>query len=398
MTIITHHDLIAYEPKMLEYRRYLHQYPELSYQEYKTSQFVYEEMSKLEHATVTRPTETSVLVRFITDKPGAKIGLRGDMDALAIQEARDEAEIPFKSKNDGVMHACGHDAHIAILMMACHYFNDHFERLTGEVWAIFQHAEEIPPGGAQELVKTGLFNDLDFFYGHHLWTMLPTGTIDLKDGPVTANADLYKAVITGKGSHASEPQNGIDPVVIGAQIVQKLQTIVSRGISPLEAGVISNTYFDAGNPEVLNVIPNSVTIGGSVRSTSPEMRHFFKESITRMIQSACDDYGATCEIEYTLGYGVTMNNPEKTDFVRSFATQFETGRVIHDPPYLAGEDFSEFAKIVPATFAFIGVGNPEKDCIYPHHHPKFKMDEDGFMIGLKMFVNAVMQYDNYFKE
>ncbi len=396
MRIITHQDLANYEPTILKYRRYLHQYPELSFKEYKTSQFIFEEMSKLSHATVTRPTETSVLVRFITPNPGPKIGLRGDIDALAIEEGREESEIPFKSKIKGMMHACGHDAHAAILMTACHYFNDHFSELNGEVWAIFQHAEEIPPGGARELVATGLFNDLDFFYGHHLWTMLPTGTIDLKDGPVTANADLYRATIKGKGSHASEPHNGIDPVLIGAQIIQKLQTIISRGISPLEAGVISNTYFNAGHPDALNAIPGSVMIGGSVRSTTPAMRQFFKKSITQMIESTCRDYGATAEIEYLLGYGVTLNDPEKTDFVRSFATQFSSGKVVNHPPYLAGEDFSEFANIVPATFAFIGVGNPEKDCIYPHHHPKFKMDEDGFMIGLKMFVNVVRQYEVYF--
>lgn len=390
MQLITQTDLRAYEPQLIKYRRYLHQYPELSFEEVKTSQFIEDEMAKLSHASISRPTKTSVLVKFVTGKPGPKIGLRGDMDALAIMEERDD--IDFKSQNPGKMHACGHDAHTAILMMACHYFNDHFDSLTGEVWAIFQHAEEVLPGGASELVATGIFNDLDFFYGHHLWTLLPTGTIDLKDGAVTSNTDVYTAKIFGKGGHSSEPQNCIDPVVIAAQIVGKLQTIVSRQVAPLEAGVISNTYIQSGRANALNVIPAHAEIGGSVRSTTPEMRALFQRSISRMIQSTCEDYEATFELDYKLGYGITDNNLEKTAFVRNIACQIDEATVIANPPYLAGEDFSEFSAIVPATFAFIGVGNAEKDCLYPHHHPKFSMDEDGFILGLQMFVNVVYNY------
>ena len=390
MQLITQTDLRAYEPQLIKYRRYLHQYPELSFEEVKTSQFIEDEMAKLSHASISRPTKTSVLVKFVTGKPGPKIGLRGDMDALAIMEERDD--IDFKSQNPGKMHACGHDAHTAILMMACRYFNDHFDSLTGEVWAIFQHAEEVLPGGASELVATGIFNDLDFFYGHHLWTLLPTGTIDLKDGAVTSNTDVYTAKIFGKGGHSSEPQNCIDPVVIAAQIVGKLQTIVSRQVAPLEAGVISNTYIQSGRANALNVIPAHAEIGGSVRSTTPEMRALFQRSISRMIQSTCEDYEATFELDYKLGYGITDNNLEKTAFVRNIACQIDEATVIANPPYLAGEDFSEFSAIVPATFAFIGVGNAEKDCLYPHHHPKFSMDEDGFILGLQMFVNVVYNY------
>src|SRR5699024_12847250 len=240
MSVIQREALRTYEPQLIKYRRYLHQYPELSFEESATRDFITADMSKLQHATISNPICNAILVKFITGKPGPKIGLRGDIDALAIEEDRDD--IDFKSKNPGKMHACGHDAHTAILMMACHYFNDHFDQLTGEVWAIFQHAEELLPGGAQELVATGIFQDLDFIYGHHLWTLLPTGTIDLKDGAVTSNTDIYTAKILGKGGHSSEPQNCIDPVIIAAQIVSQMQTIVARQLAPLEAGVLSNTY------------------------------------------------------------------------------------------------------------------------------------------------------------
>ncbi len=396
MSIIQREALLAYEPQLIQYRRYLHQHPELSFEETKTQEFITKEMSKLEHAVISHPVGNAILVKFITGKPGPKIGLRGDIDALAIEEDRDD--IDFKSKTPGKMHACGHDAHTAMLMMACHYFNDHFDTLTGEVWAIFQHAEEVLPGGAQELVATGLFHELDFIYGHHLWTLLPTGTIDLKVGAVTSNTDVYSAKIFGKGGHSSEPQNCIDPVVIAAQIVSQMQTIVARQIAPLEAGVLSNTYINAGRKNALNVIPSYAEIGGSVRSTTPEMRELFQKSITRIIQSTCDNFEAHCEIDYQLGYGMTNNDPEKTAFIREFATQIPEANVIANPTYLAGEDFSAFAEIIPATFAFIGVGNTEKDCIYPHHHPKFNMDEAGFLLGLQMFVNAVVNYPVYFKK
>lgn len=395
MNIIHRDAFSAYQPQMLEYRRYLHAHPELSFQEFETQKYITEHMSKLKHAEVIHPVGTSVLVKFVTGKAGPKIGLRADIDALAILEERDELE--FKSKNDGVMHACGHDIHTSMLMTACHYFDDHFDELTGEIWAIFQHAEELLPGGAQELVKTGLFNELDFMYGQHIWSSLPLGTIDVKDGPASSNTDGYMIKIQGKGGHASQPNSSIDPVVIGAAIVQKLQTIISRMISPQEAGVISNTYFNSGRESAINVIPDVCYLGGSVRSSSEEMRHLFKDTIIKMVKSTCEDYGATCEIDYALGYGVTDNNLEKTAFVRAIAHQMEDATVIADKCMLGGEDFSAFSAIVPSTFVFVGGGNPDLGFDYPHHHPKFGIDEESMLYGLQLLVNVVEKYPEYFK-
>lgn len=393
---IIHRDILAaYQPHLLNYRRYLHAHPELSFQEFETSQYIFDQMSKLKHVEIIRPVGTSVVVKFVTGKIGPKIGLRADIDALAILEERDDLE--FKSQNTGVMHACGHDIHTSMLMAACHYFDDHFDSLTGEVWAIFQHAEEVLPGGAQEMVKTGLFNDLDFIYGQHIWSTLPFGIIDVKDGPASSNTDAYTIRIQGKGGHASQPDVTIDPVIIGSIIVQKLQTIVSRMISPQEAGVISNTYFDAGKKEAINVIPDVCHLGGSVRSSSEAMRHVFKNTIIKMVNSTCEDYGATCEIDYTLGYGAIQNNPEKTAFVRAIANQVENATVIADKCMLGGEDFSEFSKIVPSTFVFLGGGNPALNFDYPHHHPKFGIDEDSMLYGMQLLINVVEQYPAYFK-
>lgn len=387
--------LEEYEPELLTYRRYLHAHPELSFQEFKTAEYIVEKMSQLEHAKIIRPIGTSVLVKFITGKPGPKIGLRADMDALAITEKRDD--ISFKSKNEGVMHACGHDGHTAILMAACCYFDEHFADLTGEVWAIFQHGEELYPGGAQQLVDTGLFNDLDFIYGQHLWASLPLGTIDIKEGFASAYDDRYTIHIQGKGGNASEPELTVDPVMIGAFIVSKLQAVMTRQKSPQDAGMISNTVFQAGNCDAVDMIPDHCLLAGTMRSTSDEMRAFFKNAIITMAEGTCAEFGATCEITFEEGYGMINNHPETTGFIREIANQMEETRVIKQKCMLSGEDFSAFSQIVPSTFVFIGATNPELGVDYPHHHPKFWIDERVLLYGLQLAVNAVLQYPRYFK-
>ncbi len=395
LPLITRKTLEAYEPDLLTFRRYLHAHPELSFQEFKTSQYIVDQLSTLQHAEISRPIGTSVLVKFKTGKPGPKIGLRADMDALAVTEKRDD--IHFKSTNDGVMHACGHDGHTAILMTACHYFDENFDTLIGEVWAIFQHGEEKHPGGAQELVSTGLFNELDFIYGQHIWASLPLGVIDIKDGAASSNSDSYTIHIQGKGGHASQPNTAVDPVIIGTFIVQKLQSVVSRQKSPQDAGVISNTVFQAGNTNAVNVIPDSCILGGSVRTTSHEMRQQFKTAIAKMAHSTCEEFGATCEIDFHQGYGMVMNDPIKTAFIRQIAHNMTETTVIADKCMLGGEDFSAFSNIVPSTFVFIGAANPEMGD-YPHHHPKFWIDERVLLYGLQLAVNAVVQYPRYFNK
>lgn len=394
--LILRSELEEYEPDLLTYRRYLHAHPELSFQEYKTAQYIIDEMQKLQHVEILRPVGTSVLVKFITGKPGPKIGLRADMDALAVTEGRDD--LTFKSQNEGVMHACGHDGHSAILMAACRYFDAHFDELTGEVWAIFQHGEEKHPGGAQELVATGLFEELDFIYGQHIWATLPLGTVDVKDGPASSNSDSYIIKIQGKGGHASQPDATVDPVIIGSFIVQKLQSVVSRQKSPFEAGVISNTVFQAGSTSSLNVIPDSCTLGGSVRTTSEAMRAHFKDAIIRMAYTTCEEFGATCEVSFRQGYSMIQNDAKKTAFIRRIAHQMESTKVVAERCMLAGEDFSAFSDIVPSTFVFIGATNDEAGFDYPHHHPKFWIDERVLLYGLQLTINAVVQYPHYFSK
>lgn len=376
--------------QVIAYRRYLHQFPEPSFQEYETSQYIYGEMCKLKNVEVSRPTETSVLVKITGGKPGKKIGLRADIDALPIQEERPEFD--FQSKKDGLMHACGHDGHTAILMVATQFLSEHAEELEGEVYSIFQHAEELPPGGAQEMVATGLFDDFDFIYGHHLFSTLPLGTIDIKNGPNSGNSDLYELKIFGRGGHAAHPHKSIDPVVIGGQILEKLQTIISRKVDPIHAAVISNTVFQAGASNALNIIPDTAYLGGSVRTDDSKVREMVAEEIENVIKSTCDAYGATYELDYTYGYGAVYNDETTTEIVQNIADNLFPGKTIELPLSLGGEDFSAFSDIVPATYVHIGAGNEEKGYDYPHHHPKFAIDEESFLIGVKMFVAIAVNY------
>ena len=383
-------DLATRKEQVIAYRRHLHQHPELSFQEYETSQFIYDEMSKLANVEVTRPTATSVLVKITGAKPGKKIGLRADIDALPVQEQRDELD--FRSTVDGKMHACGHDGHTAILMVATQFLAEHAEELAGEVYSIFQHAEETPPGGAKEMVATGLFDDFDFIYGHHLFSTIPLGTIDIKPGPNSGNSDLYELTIYGKGGHAAFPHTSIDPIIIGSQILGKIQTIISRKMDPMHAGVISNTVFQAGARNALNVIPDTAFLAGSVRTNDKGDRLMIAEEIDRVAKATCDAYGATYELDYLYGYSAVYNNEATTQIVQAIAEELFPGKITQLPPMLGGEDFSAFSDIVPATYIWIGAGNAEKGYDYPHHHPKFALDEESFLIGVQMFVAVAMNY------
>ena len=372
-----------YLEQLVVWRRYLHQHPELSFEEVETSRYIVEEMGKLANVSrIERLTPTSVVVVFDTRKPGAKLGLRADIDALPIQEERDD--LPFKSQVPGKMHACGHDGHTAVLMATCLYINDHLDEFSGEIHAIFQHAEEKLPGGAQEMVATGYFDDFDFIYGHHLFSTSETGIVDIKDGPASANTDVYTLTIYGKGGHAAIPEQTVDPILIGAQFVTLLQGIVARKVSPHDSVVISNTMFHAGTAQ--NIIPDSVSLTGSVRTTSVENRELARRNIEALLKGLCDANGATYHFDYEVGYNAIWNDPAKTAIVREIAQARYGDKVVSLPAMMGGEDFSAFAERATGTYAYIGSANA--DFCYPHHHPKFGLDENCFPIGLQMMIDV----------
>ena len=378
-----------YESKIIEYRRHLHQHPEVSFKEYKTAQYIRSILGQLEHCKVIEITETSTVGVFNKGR-GYKLGLRADIDALPIHEERDDIE--FTSNNDGVMHACGHDGHTALLLGAAHYFNDHVDQLNHEVHCIFQHAEELIPGGAREMVATGYFDDFDFIYGHHLWSQLDAGLIDIKNGPASANSDMYEITIQGKGGHSSTPHVTIDPLMIGTQFVNNIQTIISRQIDAHNTAVISNTLFKAGNEGALNVIPDNVKLGGTVRTQDKESRMLIKEQIEKHLDHLCDIYNATYTLDYTLGYDAVINDDQQTEYVRQIAQKMYPESVVNELPMLGGEDFSAFSNIVPSCYAFIGFGQDEGEYRYQHHHPKFGLNEQCFEKAFNMFIGVIEGY------
>ncbi|GAB3057241.1 M20 family metallopeptidase [Salinicoccus sesuvii] len=373
--------------EVISWRRTMHRHPEISFEEHWTSNYIAQELGKIGNIEISRPTETSVLGIVKGATPGLKVGLRADIDALQINEERDD--IDFISENEGAMHACGHDGHAAILLGAAKVLVENIDALHGEVYLIFQHAEEVPPGGAAEMVATGLFDDLDFIYGQHLFTPIATGQIGIKSGSITSNSDSFDLRIQGSGGHASQPENAIDPITIGGQILNQFQTIVSRITSPLDSVVISTTKFHAGSAK--NIIPDTAMLEGSVRTLSDETRAVVAERMEKAVESICAMYGATYDFSFNIGYSAVVNDSLTTDKVKEIAEQKFGDKVFEFPLAMGGEDFSAFSRIIPATYAWIGAGNKEKDMEYPHHHPKFGIDEAGFIDGVKMMVYTALE-------
>ncbi|GAA1379550.1 M20 family metallopeptidase [Peribacillus frigoritolerans] len=385
------HDLIeAVKDEVIAWRRYLHKYPELSFQEEKTAQFVYEKLQTFGELEISRPTKTSIMARLIGQQPGKVIALRADMDALPIEE---ENDFDFVSQNSGVMHACGHDGHTAMLLGTAKIFAQIKEQIKGEVRFLFQHAEELPPGGAQEMVSAGALDGVDMIIGTHLLSTLPLGKIGLGYGPIMAGADTFNITLVGKGGHASQPELTVDPIAIGTQVVSNLQHIVSRYRDTQEALVISVTQFHGGS--AINVIPSTVSIGGSVRSFNPQLQVEIPNFIERIVKGITEAHGATYDFDYQFGYAPTINDEEVTRLMDETVCELfgEESREILKP-IMGSEDFSAFQEVVPGTYIGIGARNEEKGIIYPHHHPKFTVDEQALQNGVKLYVHGTLKMLN----
>lgn len=379
-----------YYEEMVNKRRYLHQHPEVSFHEFETTQYIMDFLNGLKHVEIVQPTPTSVLAIFKTGQEGPKIGLRADTDALPIQEERDD--IDFQSLNPGVMHACGHDGHTAMLMTACQWFDDHFDLLEGEIYCIFQHAEELPPGGASEIVATGLLDDLDFVYGQHLFTELEVGLIDIQAGAITTNTDEYRLTIMAKGGHSSMPHKAINPISIAAKIIQAFEAIPAQNIGPQDVAVVANTYMESGNSVSLNIIPDWARLGGSVRTFEDQVAQKIEDTMEAIVQGICQYYGATYEFKFIQGCKSVINDVEKTAFVKGLAQEIFPNQIVELEPFMGGEDFEVYSRKIPSTFVWVGAANKDKDMTYGHHHPKFAFDEEALLTGLKLLISVALEY------
>ncbi|MFT9846840.1 M20 family metallopeptidase [Aneurinibacillus sp. REN35] len=374
--------------EVIGWRRYLHQHPELSFHEQNTAQFVYETLESFGHLILSRPTRTSVMARLIGMKPGPVIALRADMDALPIQE---ENTFDFTSQNPGVMHACGHDGHTAMLLGTAKALTQLKEHLHGEVRFLFQHAEETWPGGAQEMVDAGVLEGVDAVFGTHLWSPLDVGKIGIVYGPMMASMDKFTLTIQGQGGHAALPHQTIDSIAVGSQVVTNLQHIVSRNTDPLDQVVVSVTQFTAGT--TFNVIPDTVLIRGTVRTLDQKVRTSLPVLMERVIKGITDAHGATYNFDYVFGYHPVINNHQTTAFIEDIVLDaFGETTIDRMKPNMGGEDFSAFQQHVPGTFFYVGAGNKQKGIIHPHHHPKFTIDEDALTTGVNLFVRIALSF------
>lgn len=374
----------ATKEEVIEWRRFLHKYPELSFQEDKTAQFVYETLQTFGGLEITHPTKTSVMARLIGSKPGKVIALRADMDALPIYE---ENDFDFVSKNPGVMHACGHDGHTAMLLGTAKILTQLKNLMEGEVRFLFQHAEELFPGGAQEMVKAGVLEGVDEVIGIHLVSTVEIGKIGICHGAVTAGSDTFDIKIKGRGGHSSEPHLTIDPIAIGSQVINNLQHIVSRNLDPLEKLVVSVTKFHSGS--AYNVIPDTAIISGSVRSLNPEIRQQVPDLIKKVVKGVTEAHNASFEVDYHFGYSSVINNDKVRELIEEVVVEiWEKDNLLRLPALMSGEDFSAFSDERPSCFIFVGAGNQNKGIIHPHHHPRFTIDEDALEIGVELFVQS----------
>ncbi len=373
--------------EVIGWRRYLHKYPELSFQEEKTAQFVYETLQTFGKLEISRPTKTSVMARLIGQQPGKVIALRADMDALPIEE---ENDFDFVSQNSGVMHACGHDGHTAMLLGTAKILTQLKDQIKGEVRFLFQHAEELFPGGAQEMVKAGVLEGVDQVIGIHLASTVEVGKIGLCHGAATSGSDTFDIKIQGKGGHSSEPHLTIDPIAIGSQVINNLQHIVSRNLDPLEKLVVSVTKFQSGT--AYNVIPDTAILSGSVRSLDPELRQQVPSLIKRIVKGVTEAHHASFEVDYHFGYSSVVNDDKVREAIEeTIMDVWGEDTLMRLPALMSGEDFSAFSNEVPGCFIFVGAGNQNKGIIYPHHHPRFTIDEDALEMGVELFVQSAFR-------
>ncbi|NEQ31126.1 MAG: amidohydrolase [Leptolyngbya sp. SIO4C5] len=378
------------QPQLVAWRRRLHQYPELGFQEHQTAQLITKKLTEwgIEHQTGV--AETGIVATITSDRPGPVLAIRADMDALPIQELN---EVPYCSQNDGRMHACGHDGHVAIALGTAFYLAQNRDCFAGTVKIIFQPAEE-GPGGAKPMIEAGVLQqpNVDAIIGLHLWNNLPVGTVGVRNGPLMAATELFHCTIHGKGGHGAIPHQTVDSVVVGSQVVNAVQTIVSRNVDPLKAAVVTIGKFHAGT--ALNVIADEARMSGTVRYFDEAYTHFFAQRLEQIIAGVCQSYGARYTFDYRPLYPPVINDADIADLVRTVAlsvVETPTG-VVPECRTMGGEDMAFFLREVPGCYFFLGAANPAKDLAYPHHHPRFDFDETALGMGVEMFVRCVEKF------
>ena len=368
---------------LIQWRRDFHQYPELGFEEHRTSSIIAATLISFGMSPKTGVGKTGVTADLNFGE-GPTIALRADMDALPMQET---SGLSFSSKHDGVMHACGHDGHMAMLLGAAKILSQMDKELTGTIRFIFQPAEE-GEGGARYMIEDGCLEGVDEIYGIHVWNYQPVGEVGTKEGPILAAADLFDIIIKGVGGHGATPQGTVDAVIVAAHLIQALQTIVSRNTNPLESTVITIGEINGGHN--FNIIADKVRLAGTTRAYTKENRSMIQRRMQEIIDGIAKSFGAEITFNYTDGYPPTINHAGPVKKVLQAA-----GKVVGPgagEPYLSmgGEDFSYYLQKVPGCFFFVGSApDGQRQFSTPHHCSHFNMDESALSVGTSVYLHLV---------
>ncbi len=374
--------------KIIELRRQFHQHPEVALQELHTAKTLKAVLDGLGIETRLLVDGAGVQGHLTGSQSRKTIALRADTDALPMQE---ESDAPYKSQIEGCMHACGHDAHTAMLLGAAMILSEMRTELPGNVAFIFQPAEETGEG-ARKMVEAGVLEDVDSIFGLHVASPLPAGVVGYRSGPFMAAGDFFHARIIGKGGHGGMPHLAVDPIPMAAQFINGLQTIVSRETDPLESAVVSVCSMEAGMG-AYNVLPDAVDLRGTIRYLNPEFGPNLSARVRTILEGVTSSMQGSAEFNLMNRFPSTINDEKMTAFVAGIAGKLVGKARTHEmKPLMGSEDFSYYQQEVPGTFVFLGIRNEEKGIIYPHHHPRFDVDEDVLPTGTALHVAVAMEY------
>lgn len=380
--------LKAAYPQMVQWRREFHQWPELSFQEERTPRRIAEILGQFGIPVRTGVGGRGVVGVIEGGRPGPTVALRADFDALPIQE---ENEVPYRSRVPGVMHACGHDGHTAALLGVAQVWSSLRQELPGRLVLIHQFAEEVTPGGAQAMIADGCLDGVDAIFGTHLWSGFPLGSIGIKAGEVMAASDEFEILIRGKGGHGAMPHETVDAIVVGSHVVTQLQTLVSRKVNPLYPAVVTVGSFQAG--ETFNVIAEQALLKGTVRTYHPAVQDLLEQEMKQLVSGVCAAYGARCEVRYQRGYPAVVNHERETFMVTQVVREVMGEEAVYRmEPLTPGEDFAYYLQKVPGCFFFTGCRNEEIGAHYPHHHPRFNMDERAILHAAQILALSALSY------
>lgn len=383
--------VLELEDEVIRLRRDFHKHPELGFKEFRTAKKVAKYLENIGLEVETNVAKTGVVGTLRGDKTGKTLMLRADMDALPIKEQND---FPYKSAVPGLMHACGHDGHTAMLLVAAKILTKYKNKIKGNIKFVFQPNEE--SAAAKMMIDEGVLEnpDVDAAFGIHLWTPIESGKIAISEGAVMGGLYEFELTIKGKGGHTSAPQFSVDPIVTASDVIQTVQTVQTREIDPLKSTSIMFGEIKAGT--ATNIIPEEAELRGTIRflyrdnDKNPAQP---KKRFERIVENVCKTHQAEYQIDYIVESPPVYNNPEMVKKATNTALEvLEDRDKIIDYTNLAGEDFGEFSDAVPSTFYFVGTANKEKGTDYPHHHPKFDIDEDTLKTGVEMHVRSALNY------